>query len=473
MIFRSYQEGVYSFLQDNSVLEYPSNLPYNPPKAYPELDGLIHPSRIDRSNLVYPLVREALIALGLDKKHLSTSEWNPLSDVVSSGEKIIIKPNLVIDGEFLPSGIFQASVTHPSVIRPIIDYIYKATEGQCDLIIADAPLEGTSFNMVCEKLRLYDTIRYLTKRYTMRIKLMDLRDYCLKRRLLVKLGDYRIQLLTKEVLRSLKNYMTIDLERYSEFDSIADELKDLVSTRTFIRKVPSFAQSKGHHKYTISKELLDADVIFNFPKLKTHKFAGVTLSLKNLLGSTINRHYFGHYRKQGVSSTLFDSILGDLTRLHFKDIFAILVSRKRSSLCPKPVLRAPGSGIRNDTIWRAILDITRIILYANKDGIMTEEKQRRQFVVVDGIIAGEGEGPLIPTPKKCGIVITGFNPLLVDVLCARSMGFDPMKIKTIRESLKPHKYPISSFLNHNRLDLFSDIPNFHFRPPSGWESVTI
>jgi uncharacterized protein (DUF362 family) len=454
-------------------MDYPSTPPYNPPTFYPELTETIKPSSIDHSNKVYNIVRTALITLGLDEKNYGTKEWNPFFDFVKKEDKIIIKPNFVIDGDSVPSDVFKASVTHPSLIRPIIDYIYKATEGKCEILIGEGPLEGTSFIKTCRKLGLFDMVHYIQKRYNMKIKVVDLRDYVLETIASFNIGNILLLRLLKERKISPEDkYVTIDLKEHSEFESICDQLNSLVSTRSLIDKVPSFAQSKGHHRYTISKEILDANIIFNFPKLKTHKFAGVTLCLKNLLGFTINRHYFGHYRREDVSSNIGRYTLEKLSRIRLTNTLILNIFLNRKSLGNMPKMAATGSGMNNDTIWRAILDIARIILYVNSKGVLDDEKQRKHFAVVDGVMAGEGEGPLIPSPRKFGTVITGYDPLLIDIISSKLMGFDPLKIKKLYKAMKAHKYPISDVSEYEYI-LSYNIPSFCFKPPTGWEHARL
>ena len=53
---------------------------------------------------------------------------------------------------------------------------------------------------------------------------------------------------------------------------------------------------------------------------------------------------------------------------------------------------------------------------------------RNDLIVVDGIVAMEGNGPVIGTPKELGVVVAGSNPFTVDATCARMMGFDPSQI---------------------------------------------
>jgi len=48
--------------------------------------------------------------------------------------------------------------------------------------------------------------------------------------------------------------------------------------------------------------------------------------------------------------------------------------------------------------------------------------QRRLLHIVDGIVAGEGEGPLSPDPKACGLLVAGEAAPVVDAACAALMG---------------------------------------------------
>lgn len=59
---------------------------------------------------------------------------------------------------------------------------------------------------------------------------------------------------------------------------------------------------------------------------------------------------------------------------------------------------------------------------------------RHDLIVVDGVVAMEGNGPLIGTPKKLGVVVAGENPVSVDAVCARMMGFDASEIEYLVRS---------------------------------------
>jgi len=51
------------------------------------------------------------------------------------------------------------------------------------------------------------------------------------------------------------------------------------------------------------------------------------------------------------------------------------------------------------------------------------------------LFQGEGNGPEAPDRKDVGILVMGANPVAVDAVCAKMMGFDWEKIPTIRTRL--------------------------------------
>ena len=118
------------------------------------------------------------------------------------------------------------------------------------------------------------------------------------------------------------------------------------------------------------KTVRGVDFLVSLPKLKTHHWAGVTLSLKNMFG-VIPGSCYGW---------------------------------------PKNILHWAG-------IDRAILDINAAV--------------RPDFAIVDGVIGMEGNGPIQGVSKAAGVLIAGDDPVAVDSTCARIMGLAPEKINHI------------------------------------------
>jgi uncharacterized protein (DUF362 family) len=65
--------------------------------------------------------------------------------------------------------------------------------------------------------------------------------------------------------------------------------------------------------------------------------------------------------------------------------------------------------------------------------------------LVDGIVGGEGQGPLEPKPVRSGVLLFSDNLLAADLACASMMGFNPERIPMSREALRLSRY---SLLGH-------------------------
>ncbi len=90
------------------------------------------------------------------------------------------------------------------------------------------------------------------------------------------------------------------------------------------------------------------------------------------------------------------------------------------------------------------LDLNRTLLYGNTDGTWREVVAPKHYLaLVDGIIGGEGNGPLCPDPVASGVLLTGTNPAVVDAVACRLMGFDPRRVPIVREAFASHRWPIA------------------------------
>jgi uncharacterized protein (DUF362 family) len=116
-----------------------------------------------------------------------------------------------------------------------------------------------------------------------------------------------------------------------------------------------------------------AEILVSLPKAKTHHWAGVTLSMKNLFGVVPGVRYGW----------------------------------------PKNVLHQRG-------IAESILDLTATV--------------RPHLALVDGIIGMEGDGPIMGTPRALGAIVAGANLPAVDATTARLMEVDPSRIAYLREA---------------------------------------
>ncbi|MBP1769706.1 MAG: hypothetical protein H6P96_324 [Candidatus Aminicenantes bacterium] len=118
---------------------------------------------------------------------------------------------------------------------------------------------------------------------------------------------------------------------------------------------------------SLPRTIATADLIISAPKMKTHKLAGITLSMKNMFG-----------------------------------------------ILPGMVYGWPKNILHWNGIPLSICEINGTV--------------KTHYTVVDGVVGMEGHGPIMGTAKKVGILILGDNALAVDATAARVMGIDPARV---------------------------------------------
>src|SRR5262249_13253555 len=118
--------------------------------------------------------------------------------------------------------------------------------------------------------------------------------------------------------------------------------------------------------------------------------------------------------------------------------------REQARADTKPLRRAvEGDWHGNDTLWRTVLDLNRVLLHADENGVLRDDRQRRYLSVVDGIVGGEEEGPLVPTPRRAGVLVAGEDGAAVALVCTRIMGLDPSRIPMVRNAFADVRHPVS------------------------------
>ena len=131
----------------------------------------------------------------------------------------------------------------------------------------------------------------------------------------------------------------------------------------------------------------------------------------------------------------------------------------------------------NDTCWRMVLDLNKCLFFFDGSGCR-RTTPLRYLTVVDGIVAGEGNGPMAPDPKPCGVVLAGTHPLAVDCVAATLMGFDWRKIRLLRSGFQINELDFVPFEPEDvrvvsnkkawsgAMEEMDEI--FEFRPHFGW-----
>jgi len=134
---------------------------------------------------------------------------------------------------------------------------------------------------------------------------------------------------------------------------------------------PLLATYTGMDRLWLPRSVLDADFVVSMPKVKTHHWSGVTLSLKNMFGVVPGAKYGW----------------------------------------PKNILHWKG-------IQESILDVCATVPV--------------HFVIADAIVAMEGNGPLNGNPRPLDRIVLADDPVAADATCAGLMGLDATRITHIR-----------------------------------------
>jgi uncharacterized protein (DUF362 family)/Pyruvate/2-oxoacid:ferredoxin oxidoreductase delta subunit len=124
----------------------------------------------------------------------------------------------------------------------------------------------------------------------------------------------------------------------------------------------------------MARPVLEADLVLNLPKLKTHSFTIFSGAVKNIYGVIpYGLRLDGHRRF-----------------------------------------------IRNDVFSRMLVDVFSAV--------------PRQLIVMDAVVGMEGEGPSAGAPKNIGLIISGADGVAVDAVASAIVGFDPFHIFTTHDA---------------------------------------
>jgi len=153
--------------------------------------------------------------------------------------------------------------------------------------------------------------------------------------------------------------------RIERFDSLFVDLN-----RDDVTGIANFG---GMKEIYLPNSALRADLVVSLAKMKTHHWAGATLSMKNFFG-----------------------------------------------VVPGSIYGWPKNQLHQIGIDRSIAELHRIF--------------PRSFAIVDGIVGMEGNGPIQGAPKASGVLVMGSDLVAVDSTCCRIMGLDPKGLQYLRMS---------------------------------------
>lgn len=433
---------------------------------------------------------ELIEALGYDAELIYASLPDSVFTQVRPGDTVILKPNWVFESHKNRPDEWEYVITHPAVITAVLNKVLDRLNGSGKIVITDGPTTETNFARLLSR---YPVALWQQSAAAAGVELsvLDLRDH-----------EWEV----KDEIVVRRSRLPGDPLGKTEVD-LQDDASEFwghcKSKRGYYGADYDIAETNrahdGHHnQYSVSRTVIDGDVFINLPKLKTHRKSGITCCLKNLVGINTYKNYLPHHSEGGpadggdqfpvdnVNARIEGPLMAFLKRYVLKNpVLARLLSPlnhagRKIFGDTKQVVRS-GNWYGNDTIWRMILDLNKVLFYATPDGgLRSKEGHVKRYIgIVDAVLGGEGHGPLAPEPVKMGYLFCGTNPAAIDAACASLMGFDPTKIPTIARAFQVRQYPLCDFGMSDVLLAFtgnsyrlSEIPSglvVPFEPQFGWK----
>jgi uncharacterized protein (DUF362 family) len=391
-------------------------------------------------------VREALINAGL-----ASEDENPFGAIVKPGASVLLKPNWVLHYNKGGHGM-DCMITHPSFIEAVILELIKAKPAK--IIIADAPIQTTVFS---EIVTTEIAERFKKAAGATPLEIRDLRStICLSQTL---------QLQTVQNPAREGQGVLFDLGGESLIEPLSKNSDGHLRNTSYDPRELSRTHSAGRHQYVLCREVFDCDVIISLPKLKSHRKSGITGALKNVVGVNGNKDYLPHHRIGG-SDEGGDCYEGHSLLKRWAEYFLDHANQHINSRWYGPwrlgvniLLKfnkliwreneLEGSWFGNDTVWRMVLDLNRIILYGTSDGNMSNDAQRKVYSLTDAIIIGEGFGPLAPKPRYLGFVTFASCSASAELIHSALLRFNPEKIPLVTHAFDKFTYPLTDISSEN------------------------
>ena len=408
--------------------------------------------------------------------------------------RIVIKPNWVMH-ETDPAFPIAALVTDARVIAATVEACLALYPRAESILVGDCPLQSADWPLLGRQSGLDAVIKKFANEP--KVAFRDLRKHAFKS----DGGNFLIE--STDEHGDPRGYREVELSTASQLEPISHQAKKF-AVNDYSASVTRSNHRPGSHRYFVGQSFLDADLFINLPKWKSHQKSGLTAALKNLVGINSDKAYLPHFRR-GAPKWGGDEYRDENRWLYWAQTNIRETIQKRSQLAfraLKPgwelIKRARGIETRmttaapgskkfyvaggawpgNDTIWRMIYDLNLIIQCADAEGRLQSAPQRNCFTIVDGLISGEGNGPLQPLPRETDWLVCGDDPFAIDAALGWFMGFALEKLPIIAQRSNYGGQGWGDFeldelqteIDGRAIRLLESPINFHFAPPPGWRN---
>lgn len=407
---------------------------------------------------------------------------------------VVIKPNWIQESHEYAPDLWLPVITNPALIIATVRAIDQIAVTPTTVCICDAPHTYADVSKIQQRGDFIERIEECRRQLRrVNIEVLDLR-----REVWIRKDEVVVE--RRRNPEDPRGYVALNLGRDSLFYGFRGE------GRYYGADYDEGVVNSHHHgetqEYLIAGTPSKCDLFINLPKLKTHKKTGITCCLKNLVGINGDKNWLPHhtcgYAANGGDEypqrQLMNIVEARAKRIGRSAMRRIPVAGNwlyrqvrnagKTALGHSEKVIRNGNWSGNDTCWRMALDLNRALRFGNADGSWREvDHPKAYFSIVDGIIGGEGNGPICPDPVESHVLVAGENPAEIDAICSRLMGFDPRDFPIVRHAFDEHRWPIAaSCLNDvsvydervgSDVNLYDLAPAVEggFRPHFGWANL--
>lgn len=379
-----------------------------------------------------------------------------LAAMLGSGASrlVVVKPNWIQQSHERLPDVWEPVITHPQVLLGVMEALAETMGGRGAICLCDAPHAYADFDAILARGGLLDGIAALRRRWpALRLEVRDLRREVWRRK-------DEVVVERRSNGEDPRGYARLDLGARSLLYGHAGE-------GAYFGADYDTSVVNRHHcgevqEYLLAGSPMACDLFVNVPKLKTHKKTGISCALKNLVGvngdkNWLPHHTLGHPHRGGdefPAASIKSLAEGRIKRLGQRAALALpglgTWAYRQMRNAGVRVLGGSDRVVRNgnwsgnDTCWRMALDLNRCLLYGNRDGSWREAGAGRPYLaIVDGIVGGQGDGPLCPQAADAGVLAAGTSPAVLDAVAARLMGFAPESLPIVARAFDAHHWPLA------------------------------
>ncbi len=406
------------------------------------------------------------------KANIEAISTQYLNENTLRNKRVLLKPNWVTHSKKTSDEFCLR--THDNFIVATLEVILKCKPAV--VTIGDAPVQGCSWTQMLSATLMSETKR-LSDSYNIPVVINDFRR---------RVFDPNQNEVNNEQ-NPLLDYIIFNLGKDSYLEPVVSGKGNRFRVTQYNPDGFIKYHGKGIHKYCITEALFKADIVISLPKIKTHQKTCITGALKNIVGFNGDKNFLPHHQLGGTglggdcyAGKSYLKYLAELAqdaanrnqgRIFYRFWLGISYLLWKLSF-PKESDDLGAGWYGNDTTWRMVMDLNKIILYGKSDGSIADEQQRVLYSLCDAIIGGEGEGPLRPDPFPLGMISFSNDSELTDICFGKLMGLQEEFIPLLRsamENLSKRKIKISLDgveTGFDQLEKYSVIPKL----PKGWEN---